>query len=513
MTVDVQGPAWAVQGLGVRSGRYPLAVEGPVMRAVDRLVPGVSTVTRYLRYHSMYAAIAAHAERLDLDATGCRGLVRRCEVLLAALQCVGASTEVEWSAHGVDRVRRFCGESLELARAADEEELGQSYSPRRWGFWDQYGGPAVVLGTVKLEQGALRPGRHRCPADVSEAFATLLSLAERDVVPSPALERAGQAALGVPLAAEREWLTRLITATTSAGVHVPEDWEPSDRTRRATLRALGRAIELHGHEGHGYQETLRSAVAFGETLTADPVLAAIPEAAGWRGLLLRHYSVGAWRRLWAALVAEIGSKDGEADRSAEELRDWLAQQAPNGTLRQALDELPPLKDTAGHLLPAERQLLEPGDDTPMTDVLLLLVGALRSREGHLPGDVRAVFLGRRRRAAEFLDPTWVDGLVVDHLDRPVSDLAARLVDDMLAQSRRVALAKLRHDPATGRLKIFSRLHLRDERYFKTGDEGDSDIGTRILQLGSFGQQLGFFTVRDGCHAVTMAGRTILELSA
>ncbi len=63
---------------------------------------------------------------------------------------------------------------------------------------------------------------------------------------------------------------------------------------------------------------------------------------------------------------------------------------------------------------------------------------------------------------------------------------------------------------TGGLKIFSRLHVRNERYFKTGDEGDSDIGTRIPQLGSFGRQLGIFDVRDGCHVVTASGRRILE---
>ncbi|TQL18982.1 hypothetical protein [Streptomyces sp. SLBN-134] len=39
------------------------------MRAVDRLVPEVSTVTRYIRYHSLYAAIAAHAERNAWDIT------------------------------------------------------------------------------------------------------------------------------------------------------------------------------------------------------------------------------------------------------------------------------------------------------------------------------------------------------------------------------------------------------------------------------------------------------------
>lgn len=482
------------------------------MRAVDRLVPGVSTVTRYIRYHSLYAAIAAHAEQNAWDITACRRAVRRGEVLLAALQHY-TETDPVWLAHGVDRVRRFCAEELELARAADEEQLSQSYSPRRWGFWDQYGGPAMLLGTVDFRDGVLRPGRHACPSAVKELFAPLLSLTVPDVVPSRHLETAGQVALGVPCPAEREWLRDVLTATRDGGTHAQEDWEAPDRTRRATLRVLGRAIELHGHEGHGYEETLRSAVAFGEEATTDPVLASIPETAGWRGVLLRHYSVGAWRRLWAALVAGVGSKDGEADRSAEELRDWLAQQAPDKYVRQVLDDLPPLKSAAGGLLPVERQLRAPGADAPMTNVLLLIVGALRSREGHLPGDVRAVFLGRQRRWAEFLDPTWVDGLINDYADRPVHDLAARLVDDMLAQSRRVALAKLRTDPSTGGLQIFSRLHLRNERYFKTGDEGDSDIGTRIPQLGSLAEQLELFAVRDSCHTVTAQGRRILETNA
>lgn len=479
------------------------------MRAVDRLVPGVSTVTRYIRYHSLYAAIAAHAERKALDLTACRRLVRRCEVLMAALQHDTETADEAWFPHGVDRVRRFCTQELDLARAVDEEHLGQSYSPRRWGFWDQYGGSATVLGTVAVRDGALRPGRHACPAALRELFTPLLSLAEQDVVSLAELEQAGQAALGIPSSVEQDWLTRVLTATDVRGTHTPQDWEASDRTRRATFRILGRAIDLHGQEGQGYQETLRSAVAFGEDMTADPVLAAIPETAGWRGLLLRHYSVGAWRRLWAALVSSVGSKEGEADRTARELRDWLAQQAPEGNVRATLRDLPSLKGPDG-LLPAERQLLQETGDTSMGNVLLLLVGALRSREGHLPDDVRAVFLGRQRRAAEFLDPTWVDGLIRDYSDRPVRDLAARLVDDMLAQSHRVALGKLRTDQATGGLKIFSRLHVRNERYFKTGDEGDSDIGTRIPQLGSFGRQIGLFAVRDGCHVVTESGRRTLE---
>ncbi|MFC1436956.1 hypothetical protein ABUW04_01680 [Streptacidiphilus sp. N1-10] len=511
MAIEVFGPAWAMEGLGVRAGRYPLSVEGPVMRAVDHLVPGMSTVTRYIRYHSLYAAIAANSLMQGLDVSACRRLVRRCEVLMAALQCTEDMADDAWSAHGVDRVRGFCGDDVvQLARAADEEGLSGSYSPRRWGFWDQYGGPATVLGTVAVRDGVLVPGRHPFPDELQRSFAPLLALAEPDEVPLGGLDAARAVALGITIPAEQEWLMSALTATRE-GRHDPGVWEPTDLTRRATLRVLGRAIDLHGWEGDGYQETLCSAVVFGGGMSGDPVLAEIPEALGWRGLLLRNYSVGAWRKLWAALVGQVGSKDGEADRTAAELRAWLADQAPRATLRGTIDELLPLWDGDGDPLPVERDLLEAGGD-PMTMVRLLLVGALRSRPGGLSDDVRAVYLGRRRHGGEFLDPTWVDGLVTDYLDRPTSDLAERLVDDMLAQAQRVALAKVRTDLGTGHLRIFSRLHVRNERYFKTGDEGATDIGTRVYELGFFGEQLGLFTVQDDCYVTTPAGRAILDLA-
>jgi hypothetical protein len=45
---EVQGPNWADPGLDLRGGRYPLGVEAPVLGMVATLVPGVSTLSRWL---------------------------------------------------------------------------------------------------------------------------------------------------------------------------------------------------------------------------------------------------------------------------------------------------------------------------------------------------------------------------------------------------------------------------------------------------------------------------------
>ncbi|WP_018333258.1 hypothetical protein [Actinomycetospora chiangmaiensis] len=99
----VEGPAWACQGLDQREGRYPLGVEAPVLAMVSTLVPGLSTLTQYARYFTLYWALAERAERDGLDTEQCRALVRRAEVLLALVTArePGAHTV---RPHGGDRI-------------------------------------------------------------------------------------------------------------------------------------------------------------------------------------------------------------------------------------------------------------------------------------------------------------------------------------------------------------------------------------------------------------------------
>ncbi|REE95640.1 hypothetical protein [Thermomonospora umbrina] len=507
MTFMVEGPGWAKEGLEHASGRYPLRVEAPVLRTVELLVPGISSVTRYVRYYALYAALAAHADEHDLDAAACRRLLRRGEVVLAGVSIVHDDPD-GWPgmAHGVDRVRPLFGDDLDLGRVADLDDGDRSYSPRAWGFWEQYGGPNATLGTVTVDGGALRPAEHPCPAEVRELFAPLWRAADQDLLDGPRLDELAALAMQRAEPPEVPWLRGLFTATVE-GRHDPGGWAADDRRRRAAFRMFGRAVVLHGHDlEQGPEEWVRSAVAFGDQIETDPVLRDLDHVLAWRGLMLRNYSVSAWRRLWAGLVGSMGPEDGSTDRDRDELRAWLADKMPAGSLRAFLDELPDTMD-GGHPTPLEREILANADPKdPLVDVRLLLVGGRRATE--LVGEERTTFLGTRH---DILNPLWVDRLIHDFTDRPMTDLAVRLVDDMLAQARRVALAKMRPD-RNGRMKVFSRVHERAGRFYKTGDEGDGDIGLRILQLADFAHQLGLVTVTShGTAAVTPLGVDLLEV--
>jgi hypothetical protein len=506
MAVSIAGPDWSISGLDQRSGMYPLQVESHILNSVDRLVPGLSSVTRYARYYALYAALAAHAEKTGLDAAGCRRLVRRSEVLVAAASIAEEeSSGEEGPAHGVDGVHPFVDDGLDLAAAADEERLKKSYSPRPWGFWAQYGGPNTALGTVELDDRALRPGRWACPGPVRELFAPVFAASADDRLPGRRLRELRPVAIQAADPPENPWLCGLFTATRADGIHVPEDWEVDDRRRRSAFRMLGRTTELYGDRSDlSWDEAVKSAVAFGDGAENDPVLAGIPEIMGWRGLLLRHYSVNAWRRLWAGLVSSIGG-DGSGDSSRDDLRAWLADSMPPTTLRTYLDDLPPTTRD-GYPAPAEQQLLQDGDRTDqLVNVGLLLLGTRRASE--LADRARTVFLGK----PDILNPEWVARQVDDFIDRPVRDFAVRLVDDMLNQAQRVALTKMRPD-AAGRLSVFSRVHERNGRFFRTKEESSAEIGLRVFQLLQFAGQFGLVQgADDGTAWVTESGRDLLEL--
>ncbi|GAB3171314.1 hypothetical protein FHX75_1247 [Micromonospora palomenae] len=497
----VEGPDWCEPGLLARAGRYPLAVEAPVMAAVDMLVPGVSTVTRYARYYSLYWALSAHAEDAGLDRDACRRLIRRAEVGMARIsQAYDESDHSLGLAHGVEALARLgpdAGAEFSVADATGS----RSYSPRAWGFWSQYNGPSGALGTATMDGGALRPGRHPCPPQITEMYAPLIAAAERGAglsLPSAALGRLSlQQDEDTP---DLEPLGSVFSATVD-GRHDPEAWTGDDRTRRATLRILARSWQLNP-DADTWLAAFAAGVAYGSAAREDPLLAGEERTAAWRGVVLRHHSVGAWRHLWAALVNEV--RDAE-NASRGHLHDWIAGQLPGGNVADFEAGLPPVVDGQGDPMPAEEALL--GDDAGVvTDVALLLLGARRLDS--LTGLTLRTFKGRR---PTYLDPTWVAQLRREFAQRPIAELGRRLVDDMLAQSRRVALRKVAFNP-DGTISLFSRLHERNGVYFADSSEGSGNIGLRVHQLAEIAVQVGLLTPERE-EPVTPWGRQLLEVPA
>lgn len=472
----LDGPAWARKGLDQREGRYPLAVEAPVLAMVATLVPGVSTLTQFARYYALYWALADLASRRELDAAACRQLLRRSEVLIAQATRRDSGTDV--GAHGEDALAR----GLSAGSLWDLAELGEkSYSPRAWGFWSQYGGPSEALGTVTVDEGALRPGRQPCPDSVRSSFAPLFEAASLPHPPAADALPAELAtfSLGRAATADLGELAEIFTASRD-GRHDPSEWTGEDRTRRATLRVVLRCRQFRPENKP--LDALRNGVAFGATLVEDRVLASEDRAAGWRGLLLRHYSVGAWRRIWAALVDEVKSRDVSTQA---DLHDWISGGLPVGRVGSWLDGLPNSVDAQGHPAPAEQLIVDSGKG-PSADLKVLALGA--GRLDTLGGLAGVAFRGGRNTRPTYLGPEWVARRIADHRDRTVAELGRTVVDDMLAQARRVAYRKVQ--VRSGRLQVFSRLHERNGTYTARSREGSGNVGTRIEQLSGISSQLG-----------------------
>ena len=68
------GPAWSESGSGTYAGRFPLSVERHVMNTVDRLVPGVTTVTLNARYYRLHGLVAAGGAQSEHGLGCCPGL-------------------------------------------------------------------------------------------------------------------------------------------------------------------------------------------------------------------------------------------------------------------------------------------------------------------------------------------------------------------------------------------------------------------------------------------------------
>ncbi|MFE1291767.1 hypothetical protein [Streptomyces sp. NPDC058751] len=464
------------------------------MRMVDHLVPGVTAVTPHARYYALHGLVAAHADANGLTASVAQTLLRRAEVALAAVSFAHHPQALEWlpRAHGVDALaRRLHTGTVAVAEAEAPGKDG--YVRNSWGFWGPYAGSEISLGI--LDPGPMpTPGPRLDKTAVRDGLGELLDLAAEDTLYVDDLVSLGDR-LCVCAGGDRPdgaWVANLMCehgASAGAGSR--------STTRRQTIQLLARVVATHPVVR--FTRDVGHVLAFGDFLTTDAVTSDIDTAAAWRGVMLRNYSVGAWRRLWSWLVEQI---DGLLP--IEELADRFAEELPDMTVDAFLSSLPATQSTTGAPLPAEHDLRWAGDPLPLAELRVLATSARRVDE--LTGRVRDAFLGQR---GVELGPEWVQRRLDEARPMKLRVVARRLTYDLVARSQRIALAKARRR-ANGTLWLPTRLHERGGLLYRTSQEGRGDVGLRLDQLGTVLATCGVLHFQDQRWSVTSSRRALVD---
>ncbi|WP_330461573.1 hypothetical protein OIB37_34715 [Streptomyces sp. NBC_00820] len=491
----VEGPRWSRPGLDVAAGRYPLSVERHVMHMVDQLIPGVIAVTPHARYYALHGLIAAKADDEGLTVPVAQTLLRRAEVALAAVSFAHHPQGLEWlpRAHGVDAMaRRLHAGTVNVAGAEVPGKDG--YAGNSWGFWNAYAGSEIALGI--LGPGPLpTPGPRLDRSAVGHGLGELLELAAEDTLRVDDLTALGDR-LCVCAGGEHPdgaWLAGVMCRPDPSGAA-----DSRAATRRQTIQLLARVVATHPVVR--FTRDVGEVLAFGDFLTTDAVTSRIEAAAAWRGVVLRNYAVGAWRRLWSWLVEQV-----DGLMPVEELADRFAGQLPDMTVADFLSSLPATQSTTGTPLPAEHELRRPSaDPLPLTELRVLATSARRVDE--LTGRVRDAFLGRRGIE---LGPEWVQRRLAEAGPLRLSDVARRLTTDLVTRSQRIALAKARRRP-DGSLWLPTRLHERGGLLYRTSQEGRGDVGLRLDQLGTVLATCGVLRHDDQRWSVTRSGKALVD---
>lgn len=465
-----------------------------MLRMVALLVPGATTVTPHGRYYGLHGLAAVEAERRDLDSVAALDLLRRMEVVMGAVSVLHEQDPAHGShwprPHGADTIAPLLRQDGELD-LAEVSTPGSGYVKARVGYWGPYIGSEFLLG-ITASSTTPTPGANCDASALTAGLGDLVDLAAEDRLDRATLEQASHLCLCAGRdAADGAWLRRLLCQPSDDG---PE--AKADRTRRSTVQLLARTT---GPVSPDLADSFTAKVGFGSFLMTDPVAAGLEEAEAWRGVILRSYSVGAWRRLWAWLVDQVVETV-----SVPELADSFASELPDQSVGEFVASLPATRDAAGDPRAAEEQLRTDGGGVPETELAVLAVGGLRA--GELTGRVGEAFRGRPVELA----PEWVSRRFDYAASSHLRDFGRALVDDLVVRARRIAMSKMIRRP-DGTVWLPTRLHEKAGLLWRTSREGAGDVGLRVTQLGTVLAGAGVFAWDDpaGGWTLTDAGAASL----
>jgi hypothetical protein len=485
----VLGPVWAEPGQTGLSVLYPLRVENAMFNLVDRFLPGIISTTPHARYLGLHPMVRSEAIARGLDAIEGQDLMRRAEAVLAAISFHhrGAHLVSIPEGHGESMVATLLESDggIDVAKVAAKG----AYSDAAAGFYGTYRGPELVLGVIGAGADQ-EPGDRYNAAAVRPGLADVLDLAGRSHLSADDLKAASYLCPCAAADDEAAWLRQIVCGTAGG-----DEYAVADEARRDTARIVTRIVQNAGTIPLAdLQTTLREAIAFGPPLESG-LLVGIDLAEGWRGAILRNYSIEAWRNTWWWIVRELTEP-----QTAAEIGSLYAAQLPEDWTVGDLDKHLPATADGAHLLPVEADLRNQHPRPhPLTELLILAAGARRTTE--TTGRTRKILEGA---TDDDLNPRWVANELTRNASRPLRAWAVELVESLLWRSHRVALTKLDlRDPQKPRLP--AQVIERDGRWSKQAPAGNGPVGLRLPSFTSMLAGCGVLASSAGGWSLTPEG--------
>jgi hypothetical protein len=402
--------------------------------------------------------------------------------------------------HGTDKISTALAQGL-----INTDELAEpdGYAKSKWGFRNPYLGSELLTGLVTIPgkededrwtAGEMAAGPRTNAIELGLALDRVVELASVNLLDLDQLRANSDLCIcQIGHGADGPFFRDIMLDS-----NAPEE-SPAGR-RYATARMLLRIIDdIHPSSPN---RELAPLIAFGDLLDSDPVINKLAIASAWRGIVLRNYSVGAWRSMWSFLINQMEGRT-PVSAVAHPLTDLL----PSGTLKAFLGNLPLPFARNGNPAPAEFSEDVKSLEYGPYEFAQLLLGAQRA--GHLPSHVAAYFEGADEIGQD-LTPSWLQSQMREWAERPVRDFAQSLVERLVARSQRVALSKGRIDHKSGTFRVPTRVFVSDGIVFRDSNEGGGAVGLRWNQLVTVLGPLGLLTNDGQGWATTALGKSYAD---
>jgi len=487
----VLGPAWADTSGKPQTVLNPLRVQNHVTRMAAAFVPGVIATTTLARYYGLHPWLATVAVDRGLDRDGYLDLVRRCEVALAWISAQHTDHVVDLPiAHGQEQLPRFTsGGVLDLQAAS--RPLAYVQNPSGF-FGSTYGNSEMELGLLTADWAPGPRFSDRARVAVGSGLGALLDLARNTTLTENAGKEAAAAGLCVCAAREGEegsWLRDLLWGRLGG-----ERWAPLDDARRSTATLLTRVISHSATPVTDPVAAMRDALVYSGPLEQVPAAAGLEIAAAWRGLLLRHRAVTAWRQLWMEVVEEC------VGITATEVAQRIAERFDDVSVADFIDAL--RTADGDRLLPAEETVSE---EAPGVVGCVAVLAAVSQRVGQLDGVALDVLCGDDE--AE-LGPRWMAAQLKAGRDYRLREWVAQRVTHLLERSQRVGLEKFRLDEHHRGI-IPVQVRERDGLWRKVNETGSAPLNLRLRPLADVLAGCGILDHRNGIWSVTALGTELV----